>query len=49
MLKEWRATWKLSPLTSLKRLDYVRAFFRFCVENGWVSKNVATKLQAPKV
>ena len=48
-LKEWRATWKLSPLTSLKRLDYVRTFFNFCFENGWVRENVAAKLQPPKV
>ena len=38
---------KLSPLTSLKCLDSVRAFFRFCIENAWVSENVMAKLQAP--
>ncbi len=33
MLKGRRATLKLSPLTTLKCVDSVRAFFRFCVEN----------------
>jgi integrase/recombinase XerD len=42
---EFRATWKDAPLTALKNLERLRAFFRFCVERGWMTTNPAEKLK----
>jgi len=38
----------LNPLSSGKKLERLRAFFNFSVENGWVDHNCARKLKAPK-
>jgi len=48
-LRAFRATWNVSPLTAQKRLEYVRAFFRFCVDSDWLDKNPALALKPPKV
>ena len=48
-LRKFRATWQTCNLASLKKLEYLRAFFRFCFESGWVSENPAKKVKAPKV
>ncbi len=48
-LRTFRRTWKYSPLSAMKRLEYLRAFFRFCHESGWLDKNIALAVQAPKV
>ncbi len=48
-LREFRATWKFSPITAQKRLEHIRAFFRFCVDSDWLDKNPARALKPPKV
>ena len=48
-LSDFRATWRLNPLSSGKKLERLRAFFNFCVERGWVDQNCARKLKAPKI
>jgi integrase/recombinase XerD len=48
-LRDFRATWKLSPGTALKHLERLRSFFRFCVDSGWIQKNPAKSIKAPKV
>lgn len=48
-LRTFRRTWKYSPLSAMKRLEYLRVFFRFCHESGWIDRNIAQAVQAPKV
>jgi hypothetical protein len=35
-LREFRDSWELGPRTALKKLERVKAFFRFATENEWV-------------
>lgn len=48
-LRAFRQTWKYSPLSAVKRLEYLRAFLRFCNESGWVESNPAQTLKQTKV
>jgi integrase/recombinase XerD len=48
-LDSFRAQWKLSPISSKKKLSRMRAFFRFCVDRGWIEKNPAVLLKSPIV
>ena len=42
---EFRATWKDAPLTALKNIERLRAFYRFCLDREWVTGNPAAKLK----
>jgi len=44
-IPEFRATREDAPLTALKNIERLRAFFRFCVDRDWVAKNPAVKLK----
>jgi integrase len=46
-LSKYRETWKLAPISSRKKLERLRTFFRFCEERGWTRHNPALKLKAP--
>ncbi len=48
-LREFRHGWTYSPLSAAKRLEYLRAFLRFCVEAGWIERNPAAALKPTKV
>jgi integrase/recombinase XerD len=48
-LQDFRSTWHLAPRTAGKELERLRAFFRFCVENDWITKNPAKSIKAPQV
>ena len=48
-LDSFRAEWKDGPRSSLKKLERLRAFFRFCERRKWVDGNPAADLRAPKV
>ena len=48
-LRAYRESWELSPVSSGKKLERLRGFFRFCLESGWVKENPARLLKAPKV
>ena len=37
------------PVSAVKRLEYLRAFLRFCNESGWVESNPAQTLKQTKV
>jgi integrase/recombinase XerD len=37
----------LSPRTAMKKLERVRAFFRFCHESGWTERNPAKLVRGP--
>jgi integrase/recombinase XerD len=47
-LRDFRMGWRDGPLSSTKKLERLRAFFRFAVESKWVENNPAAKLKAPK-
>jgi len=47
-LRDFRAGWRDGPLSSTKKLERLRTFFRFAQENKWVKENPASKLKAPK-
>jgi site-specific recombinase XerD len=49
VLSRFRATWKDGPRTAGKKLERLRAFFRFSHERQWVESNPATRIKLPKV
>jgi integrase/recombinase XerD len=46
-VRRLREGWKLSPVTSQKRLEMVRKFFQFCVDSEWLDRNPAKLVKAP--
>jgi integrase/recombinase XerD len=49
VLSRFRATWKDGPRTAAKKLDRLRAFFRYATERRWTETNPAALLRPPKV
>lgn len=49
MSRSFRATWTLHNSAAAKRLDYFKAFFRFCQDAGWGMDNPGKKLKPPQV
>jgi len=47
-LASYRETWKLAGITAEKKIGRLRAFFKFCVERGWIEKNPAMLLKPPR-
>jgi len=48
-VRDFRDSWKLSPLTASKQLGHLRTFFAFCIQNGWITSNPAKSIKAPHV
>ena len=48
-LRELRASWDLSPISSQKKLERLKTFFRFCQDAGWIQNNPTSSLKPPKV
>ena len=48
MLRKFRATWPNENLGALKKLEYLRAFFRFAHESRWIDENPARQLGKPQ-
>jgi integrase/recombinase XerD len=48
-LTKWRSTWSHAPSTSRNRQEILRGFCRFCIEQGWLTKNPAAGLSRIKV
>ncbi len=48
-LRKFRASWPNQNLGALKKLEYLRAFFRFADDCKWIDENPARKLESPKV
>lgn len=40
---------KIAAITSAKELETLRAFFRFCIDRGWLKDNPAAKIKPPKI
>jgi integrase/recombinase XerD len=49
VLSRFRATWKDGPRTASKKLERLRAFFRFAHDRQWVEVNPAARIKLPKV
>lgn len=41
LVRQYRASWHVTPLTATKKLGHLKTFFEFCLENGWVTHNPA--------
>jgi integrase/recombinase XerD len=48
-LSQFRSEWKDGPRSSAKKLERLRAFFRFAQKRKWVTDNPALDLKAPKI
>jgi site-specific recombinase XerD len=48
-LDSFRSEWKDGPRSSLKKLERLRAFLRFCERRKWIDENPAADLKAPKI
>jgi len=49
LLRKFRTTWKDRNLAALKKLDRLRAFYRFAISNKWVEDNLAKELKKPLI
>jgi integrase len=47
VLRDFRQQWKDGPLAARKKLERLRAFFRFAMEANWISSNPALAIRAP--
>jgi len=48
-LRKFRTTWKDRNLAALKKLERLRAFYRFAISNKWVESNLAKELKKPLI
>jgi integrase/recombinase XerD len=48
-IRHMREGWKLAPITTQKRMEMVRKFFKFCVDSDWIDKNPAKGVETPTV
>ncbi len=48
-IRRFRASWPDHNLSALKKLERLRAFFRFACESGWIRENPTAKIKNPKV
>jgi integrase/recombinase XerD len=48
-VRDFRSGWSDQNLSALKKLERLRAFFRFCQDSNWLPDNPAKKLKNPKV
>lgn len=48
-LRAFRSTWKDGPRAAGKKIDRLRTFFRFCIDNQWIERNPALALKTPLV
>jgi integrase/recombinase XerD len=48
-VRRFRASWPNKNVAARKKLEALRAFFRFVHESGWIETNPASRLKPPKV
>jgi site-specific recombinase XerD len=48
-LRGFRASWTNKNLSARKKLEHLKAFFRFCHDSGWIKENPALTIKPPKV
>jgi integrase len=49
LVRQFRQSWRDSAVYATKNLERLRAFFRFCLQAGWIKENPAQAVKAPKV
>lgn len=49
VVRDFRASWRDRGISALKKLERLRAVFRFAHESGWITENPAKKLKKPEV
>jgi site-specific recombinase XerD len=47
--RKFRESWPNVNLAARKKLENLRAFFRFAEDSGWIDENPATRLKPPKI
>jgi hypothetical protein len=48
-VRQFRASWKDGNIAASKKLERLRAFFRFAHESDWTEENPAQKIKNPKI
>jgi len=48
-LRDFRASWKNSPLTTQRKHHRLNGFFDFCIENEWLTRNASKKMKGVHV
>jgi integrase/recombinase XerD len=48
-LREFQQSWNDGAIYAVKNLDRLRAFFDFCLDAQWVSRNPVNALKRPKI
>jgi integrase/recombinase XerD len=48
-VRQFRASWPNKNIAARKKLEALRAFFRFVHESGWIPTNPASRLKPPKI
>ena len=49
MVRRFRQSWRDQGNTVVKKLERLRAFFRFASDNEWIKRNRAIKIKSPTV
>jgi integrase/recombinase XerD len=49
LAREFRSSWKDAPRAAGKKVERLRALFRFAIENGWIEDSPAKHLRPPVV
>jgi integrase len=47
-VRQFRATWPVSPQTAVRRMAMMKPFFEYCVSNKWMDSNPARAVKNPK-
>jgi integrase len=47
-MREFRQLWKDGHVAGTKKLERLRSFFGFCVDNEWIAKNPASAVKVPE-
>ena len=48
-VREFRTTWPNKNLAARKKLEHLRAFFRFAHDSNWINSNPAVKIKPPEI
>ena len=46
---DYRASWRLGPISAAKKLERLKTFVKFCIESGWMQSNPARPLKPPTI
>lgn len=46
-VRRYREKWEPAPISARKKLERLRTFFRFCIENQWMHANPAKGIKPP--